>query len=381
MRFSIYTSIRFLILGFLASSMLAALVARFAPNRVADMVLDHRQPWTVAQHVIDPAHGRNLILQTGLDRRIEPDFGEGASVDLLSVSPFVDSKGGREMIGRRRLVAGSGTESVAVRVEMSRFSYPDADLIESKETDWMPNSMPAWDVRLENGLKTVFSTGAGFLIRLDWTDERGLSVSHKGERIEWNIEPPLGDMTNIGEPVWVTDPRYPDRLIVNFWGQDIETQDYHVGLAWVELNRGRTAITDYGILSQCNLGRRKNSISMRSPSLRMDDSGTLHVLWMERHEDVRLWSLYKAELVDEAKDRSAGNGWRFAAVEELAENCLPVPAYLDEGLRYAYFVVPKSMSCYDGGEWRKAFVSESQSRVALRRGTAGARGFETVSRR
>jgi|GEM_PF-3020953 len=380
MRFSIYTSVRVLILGFMASTMLAALVGQCAPNRFARVVMDHRQPWTVAQHVIDPARGRNLILQTGRDRQIDPDFGEGVSVDLLSVSPFVDSKGVREMIGRRRLVEGSGADSMAVRVELSRFSYPGAELIESRETEWMPNSMPAWDVRLERGIKTVFATGAGFLVRLDWTDDRGVSVSHKGHRIEWDIEPPIGDMTNIGEPVWVTDPRYPDRLIVNYWGRD-SADDHHVGLAWVELNRERSAITDYGILIQRNLGLNKNGISLRSPSVRIDISGNLHVMWMERLEGVRHWSLFKAELTDGPRDRSAGNGWMLAGVEEVADKCMPVPAYLDEDLRYAYFVVPKSISCYDGGQWRKAFVGESQSRVALRRGTAGAHGFETVSRR
>ncbi|MBI1323833.1 hypothetical protein GC170_11710 [bacterium] len=381
MRFSIYTSIRVLTLGFLVLSAVSVAVGRMSANPVETLKVDHRQPWTVAQHVIDPVHGRNLILQPGADRRIDPRFGEGESVDLLAVSPFADPTGQREMVGRQRSVRGEGSESVPVRIAMGRFRYPDGKLIESRVTDWMPSSQPAWDVRLDQGLRTVFSTGAGFLVRLDWTDERGLPVSHKGERIEWAVEPPLGDSTSIGEPVWVPDPQYQDRLIVNFWGQDSETSEYHVGLAWVELNRSRTQIVDFGILVERNLGFMKNSISIRSPSARLDERGGLHVLWMERRDGIRSWTLYRSELEIRSRAVHAKAGkWAMGQATEVASNCLPVPAYLDRNSRYAYFVVPKSASCYDGGEWRKTYVGEPRADLALRHATSGGIVFEMTSR-
>ncbi len=380
MRFSIYTSIRVLTLCFLILSAVSVAVGRMSTNPVDALRVDHRQPWTVAQHVIDPVHKRNLILQTGTDRRIEPEFGAGESVDLLAVSPFADATGQREMVGRMRSVRGEGSESVPVRIAMGRFRFPDGKRIESRVTDWMPNSQPAWDVRLEQGLRTVFSTGAGFLVRLDWTDERGLSVSHKGERIEWGVEPPLGESTSIGEPVWVPDPQFQDRLIVNFWGQDERTHEHHVGMAWIELNRSRTQIVACGVLASRNLGYRKNAISIRSPSVRLDDRGGLQVMWMERRDGVKPWTLYRSEL--ERRDGSTANGrdWALGQSHEVASNCLPVPAYLDRNSRYAYFVVPKSTSCYDGGEWRKIYVGEPRADLALGHAGAGVIAFEMTKR-
>lgn len=380
MRFSIYTSIRVLTLGFLVLSAVSVAVGRMSANPVETLKVDHRQPWTVAQHVIDPVHGRNLILQTGSDRRIDPEFGDGESVDLLAVSPFVDPTGQREMVGRLRSVRGEGSQSVPVRIALGRFRFPDGKRIESRETEWMPNSQPAWDVRLDQGLRTVFSTGAGFLVRLDWTDERGLPVSHKGERIDWGVEPPLGRSTSIGEPVWLPDPQFQDRLIVNFWGQDAETQEYHVGLAWVELNRSRTQIVDYGVLAERNLGYRKNAISIRSPNVRLDDRGALQVLWMERHEGVRPWTLYRAELDVRGEALAKTGQWNLGRSYEVSSNCLPVQAYLDRNSRYAYFVVPKSASCYDGGEWRKTYVGEPRADLALRHSASGDMAFEMTTR-
>lgn len=358
MRISTWTTIRFLTLAFLSTTLLAAAVGRLSPNPYADLVVDHGQPWTVAQHVIDPGKRGNLILEPGRDNRVVPDFGAGVAVDLLSVSPFADAFGRREMIGRSRHVEGSGITSIAVRVEMSRYSYPDATLIESRETEWMPTSVPTWDVRVDRGLKTIFSTGAGFLVRLDWTDDRGHAIPHRGERIAWSAGPPFGEATFIGDPVWVTDPRYPDRLIVNFWGRDERTQGHHAGLAWIELNRQRTAIVDFGILLRHEMGPKRNAMTLRAPSMRLDSQGRLHMLWLERAECDREWSLHKAELIEEPREAGAGAGWRLAGDVRLATNCMPVPACLDESLRYAYFVVPRSESCYDGGTWRKARVGE-----------------------
>lgn len=367
-------------LGFLAMSAVAMVVGKLSTNPVVSYRVDHDQPWTVAQHVIDPVRGRNLILQPGSDRRFEPEFGDGEAVDLVSVSPFANASGNREMVGRKRSIRGEGCESMAVKIEMARYRFPDGKLLDSRAAEWMPSAQPVWDVRLDRGLRTIYSTGAGFLVRLDWTDERGLKASHKGEQITWNVEAPLGEATSIGEPVWVTDPRYPDRLIVNFWGYVEEAAEYHVGLAWIELNRERTQIVDCGVLVDRNLGARKNLISIRSPSVRMDDHGVTHVLWMERHDGVTPWTLYRSHVVDRESDKAGDRKWGMDRVVEMTSNCMPTPAHLDKNLRYAYFVVPKSLSCYDGGDWRKARVEGVQGDFALTSASGRASSIETANR-
>jgi hypothetical protein len=366
MRFSLYSLVRLTAIVVLAATSMGVAVRRLTENPLAGLVVDHAQPWTVAQHVIDPERGRNLILETGSDRPVSIDFGPDTSIDLLSVSPFVDAQGMRQIVGRRQVVRGDGAAMTPMQIEMTRLRFPDGAVLDAREADWIPNCMPAWDVRLERGLKTVFATGGGFLVRMDWTDDQGLSASHRGEKIEWAVRPPLGEQTSIGEPVWMTDPRFPDRLIVTFWGQDERSGDYRVGLAWIELNVDRTAIVGSGELTSVNLGRNRNAVSVRSPSLQTDSDGVTHLLWMKRVEGSNPWTLLKSNLLVQAGGEPNSRPWRLGEVSEVFDACLPVPARLDTQSDYVYYVVPKSHSCYDGGHWRKSRMTAGGAALALR---------------
>lgn len=350
MRISIYSMLRLICLMTIVATITGVLTNRLIPDVKPVWTVDHKQPWAVGQHLINPFTGHGLILNTNTDQTIQLQTSRRENLDLLSVSPFQDEKGVRQMICRVQYSSGEGTEMEPGSIQVARYSYPTHRLLDQREIDWLPNSQPTWDLRTDNGLKCVFSTGAGQLVRLDWTGENGRRTSHRGQEIQWAVEPPFGAMTFIVEPSWMPGVENTNRMLVTIWGNDPKTREPHLGIAWIELDERRDAIIDYGMISDSILTADNARLAMRYPTFHHDSNGALHLFWYERQAYERAWHLKTAPIVS-----STGRTQKFqmGRSRTLASGCQAVPFGFSDKLRYVYFVVPNTLDCYDGGTWRK----------------------------
>ena len=239
-------------------------------------------------------------------------------------------------------------------------SFPASEVIETRQIDWLPNSPPAWDPVTANGLRTIFATGAGQLVRMDWTNNRGLPTGHRGEVIQWHTEAPFGDKTFIGEPAWATGPLLANHLLVSIWGIDKATGQYQTGLAALQLNPDRSGIVSYNIICQKSFKKSSQGVTFRFPVSRTNAAGRTRLAWQERADGEKGWNTIVADLTTTGQ----GNQPVLENRRLAAKGCMSSQVAFDEHLNYLYFVVSKTDDCYDGAYWRKARLSDPALFVA-----------------
>lgn len=355
MRISLFSLIRLSMIVAVLLMLTGVATNRLFPGMKPEWHIDNGQPWTVGQHIYNPRRGSNLVLETGSDRQIGLPSSIEKGMDLLSVSPFADQVGKRQMVCRIQRREETGTDLLPGAVELARMSFPDLDEIETRVLDWLPNSEPAWDLQTTRGLKTIFATGGGELVRVDWTDGEGNIVDHQGDLIQWVAERPYGEKTFVGDPHWLDDERFPDRLMVNIWG--VSGGEKRTGLAWLELNADRSAIVDCGLLIDEVEHRPSSPKTFRYPVTRMSANGEMILAWQQRGEMDKGWSTFVGKLVIAGDDQTKRRkGFEFEWQCEVARGCLGARVGFDEALEHLYFIVPQSDQCYDGGQWRKRLL-------------------------
>lgn len=361
MRFSIYALLRLTALLAIIATTTGVAAHRLSPGNHQKWTLDHKQPWPLSQQRNNTSGQMNLMLDlaTGRETRLQAE--PGTKLDLVSVSPFSASSGQREIVCRQTTAKTPGQTHLPGDIELVRMSFPDSRILDTRTIDWLPNAAPAWDPRTHDGLRTIFATAAGQLIRLDWTDRRGLATGHTGSPIHWQIEPPFGENTFLSEPAWATAPELANHLLVSIWGKNRTSGQYHAGLAAIELNHDRSAIIGCRMLRQRVFPKSAQSVIFRYPVSRTDNTGLTRLAWQERVEGENGWSTFVADL---------GNNAQFENVRLVATGCTSAQSAFDDHLNHLYFVVSRSQDCYDKTYWRKArltqppFVVASTNRAA-----------------
>lgn len=360
MRFSTYSLLRLVFMAILTSWVAGVVVNRLAMVEGPAYTLDFRQPWAVGKHLFAYSRkGDNLILDTASGQRLELKRESGRNYDMFSFSPFIAADGQRPLIARIQNFSSEGIEFTPGRIEMARLNYPSGELADKRELDWLPDSGAAWDPQTSRGLSCLFSTGAGHLMRLDWTDERGMVMEHQGDRVEWDVEPPFGVHTFLAEPSWLvpTEGLAGPRLLASIWGVDPETKSFHVGLVWLELDSARTRILDYGFLIDMNLGREKDRLNLRYPVARADAAGHLHAFWYEKQFGQQGWTLQHASL-GQVVESAGKTAYRLGESESLATGCVATSPGFEPGLRSVYYLVaPEPAARYDMASWRQVSLS------------------------
>ena len=329
MRYSTYSLTRLAFLLVLCLGVAGVLVNRLVPVETPKFTLDFAQPWAVGKHLFVYQGGQNLILNTSSGQPLNFKKGEDREYDLINFSPFISSGGQRQMMARQQIMTDEGIKLTPGKIELVRLEYPSGQMQDARELDWLPNSVGAWDPDTGRGLSSLFSTGAGHLMRLDWTDARGQATRHGGERIDWEIKPPFGVHTFLAEPSWLVPAAGgpANRLLVAIWGVDPETKRFHTGLAWLELDPGHERIVDYGFLINEDLGRDKEQLNLRYPVARADDNGQVHAFWYEKRRGETAWALQSASL-GQVVESGGGVDYRLGPVQELARGTPSSPQHL-----------------------------------------------------
>ena len=355
MRFSIYSLFRLACLVLAVAGSTGIMANRLVERKIPSYKVDNAQPWSVSGYLLGTKTRKNsLILDMQKDRQVDLKVEKHHELDMVSFSPFIEKYGQREAIARRKSFSSDGIDLTPGKIEMVRVRYPSGEVADSRELDWLPNSLAAWDVDTSRGLSAIFSTGAGYLMRLDWTDERGSLVHDGGRQIAWAVDPPFGVHTFLAEPSWVgPESGFAKGLMVaSIWGIDSATRDFHVGLVWLQLDKERESIVNYGLIVDQNLGQKKNLLSYRHPMIRGDSAGMPQLFWMEKSAGQEGWSL-KTAAIRRLPDQSGLESMVINRPRELVMSCKAAPMGFGPGLSWVYYVVADADGCYDNNVWRK----------------------------
>ena len=363
MRFSIYGMIRLTSIVCMAAIMTGVAVNRMVPQANHHWKVDFGQPWALGNNLNKFSH-ENLVLDLDQDKQIQIPLSADQKLELISISPFVNETGSREMVCRRQLNYLDGKTQLPGIIELVRMSFPEMKELDSRPLDWLPNSIPSWDPSIENGFKTIFSTGAGTLVRVDWTDSQGRPLNHHGQQVSWDVTPPFGDQTFVAEPEWVTDRRFPNRLLASIWGFSQETKTFHAGLAWLDLNSDRSAIESYAILAEKDLGPVNNGHYYRYPVSKTDRLGKIQIAWQDHAHGEFGWTTQRSYLKAVAGQNGPSLKWELGDSHLVASGCMNAKVAFDDSLEHLYFIVPKSAGCYDRGNWQKHRIANQVQLVA-----------------
>lgn len=373
MRYSTYSLTRLAFLLVLCLGAAGVLVNRLVPVEAPKFTLDFAQPWAVGKHLFVYQGGQNLILNTSSGQPVNFKKGEDREYDQINFSPFKSSGGQRQMMARQQIMTDEGIKLTPGKIELVRLEYPSGQIQDARELDWLPNSVGVWNPDTSRGLSSLFSTGAGHLMRLDWTDAGGRATRHAGDRIDWEIDPPFGVHTFLAEPSWIVpaDGSLANRLLVSIWGVEPESKRFHTGLAWLELDPGHERIVDYGFLINEDLGLDKNRLNMRYPVARADKNGQIHAFWYEKRRGESGWTLQQAGLA-QVVSSVGGVDYRLGPVQELARGCMAASPGFDPELKSVYYVVaPEASARYHKTSWRRVSIQAGRELLVATGNTTG----------
>lgn len=363
MRFSIYGMIRLTSIVCMAAIMTGVAVNRLVPTSDHQWNLDFGQPWALGNN-LDSSSRENLVLDLDQDRQIKLPHNPGQKLELISISPFVNETGGREMVCRRQSNFVEGISQLPGNVELVRMSFPQMQELDSKPLEWLPNSIPTWEPSIKSGFRTIFSTAAGTLVRIDWTNHEGKALNHQGQQISWEVPPPYGERTFVAEPDWVTDSRFPNRILVSIWGFSLLTNSFHAGLAWLDLNSDRSSIEAYGLLVDKDLGAVNSGHFYRNPVSKTDRMGNIQIAWQDHSRGESGWTTQRSSLEEVAGQNGTAKKWVLGESRLIASGCMNTKVAFDDTLQYVYFIVPKSAGCYDRRNWQKHRIANQFELVA-----------------
>jgi hypothetical protein len=363
MRFSIYGLIRLTSIVCMAAIMTGVAVNRMVPQTNHHWKVDFGQPWALGNNLDKFSH-ENLVLDLDQDKQIQIPLSADQKLELISISPFVNETGSRELVCRRQSNHVDGRSQLPGIIELVRLSFPEMQELDSRPVEWLPNSIPSWEPSVKNGFQTIFSTGAGTLVRVDWTDSQGRQLNHNGQQISWDVPPPFGHQTFITEPEWMTDPRFPNRLLASIWGFSQETKTFHAGLAWLDLNSDRSAIESYGILAEKDLGAVNTGHYYRYPVSKTDRFGNIQIAWQNHALGETGWTTQRSYLKEVTGQNQTSVKWTLGERLLVAKGCMNAKSAFDDSLEYVYFIVPKSAGCYDRGNWQKHRIANQIELVA-----------------
>jgi hypothetical protein len=264
----------------------------YVPEPALHDVLSARWAGAQEHHLVDLATGRSTAIH------LPP----GEDWSFLSVSPWRDSVGGLEAVGRwvsrgQEIVWGWGL------VRLSDGTVLDRIVLEK-----LPTSRPCWIPGRIRSL--LFSNGDGRLSqcqlspRGDAGDSWEAASDSPGRVVEplpvdWRVRPPgLGEVY-LADPVWSADSRLRKWIIVA-----LSLKRRQAGMVvyqpsqlwWLEMSDQADAILAAGPLSRAVGDESEPAAAERLPSLAVDPGGTIRLVWLAQRPGAGSWRLRSAVL-------------------------------------------------------------------------------------
>lgn len=154
-----------------------------------------------------------VIYQVGTSRSEELLLPDGELLDHLSLSPWSEPDGARQIVGRWMTYSGRGVDRLSRQFGLARFSYPDLRPIDRIETDLIPACTPCWFPGTQAGI--LFPGGDGQVYRFEFEPAEGTASPDSPEPIRWEVEGLDPRDTIVQELNWPRDPRFGGRLLAS----------------------------------------------------------------------------------------------------------------------------------------------------------------------
>ena len=336
-------SLVLLIMGWTLTALGIGALSRLVPSGAAPTyylpqpahhdVVSARWASTQEHHLVDLATGRSTSIH------LPP----GEEWSLLSISPWRDSRGELEAVGRW----ASRGEDVTWGWGLLRLS--DGTVLDRIALEKLPTSRPCW---IPDQIRAIlFATGDGRLYqcnlspRGDTGDSQEPSRARSGQAVEplaveWRVRPPgLGEVF-LADPVWSSDPRLRKWVIValSLKQRGAERVVYRQPrLWWLEMSDQADAILAAGPLSEPATDQPEPASAERAerlPSIAVEAGGTIRLVWLAQRPGAGSWRLRSAVLqLDPKTGRPRLDSAAAATIGPAAELATAPPVLSADGGR------------------------------------------------
>jgi hypothetical protein len=300
-----------LVICVLAATSLMALGVSIAHPRIAPQV----QVWTARWDSLNPQSSpdqprveeRCYLIDLESNRCEVVQLPEENAWGPLSVSPWCDPEGNLEAVGP--CYGLLGTTETQLSWGLARFRFPEGRIIEKVHLDLLPTGRPCWSP--DRPGRILFAAGDGKLYRLDFPNDDGCdglerrSLSTEAndripQPIEWSCAPLGSRSLVISDPVWPSDPRIRHLVFATATPQlarGERTITNAPQIWWFMLGGAGTTIEGAGrMFKPAPAGIEANTTAKRFPTIGVDRSGAIHLIYLARAQGKRSLRLEAVEI-------------------------------------------------------------------------------------
>jgi hypothetical protein len=271
---------------------------------------------------------------------------------LLSVSPWSDAEGKREVVGH--------CHSVAAPFDghpfwgLARLSLPEGKVIDRVKLDLLPSGRLCW--LPDHPGQILFAAGDGQLYRCGFgSEEEAAAATGSGStassgisgvrQVAWKCPRPGKGTVLVADPVWPIHPRMRNLLFATL-SYSNRPGDRAMKIPfrpwWFLMNTDGTAIEAAGpLLPDCSRSQTDVDSATHFPNLAVAADGTIMMIYLYRPQGSRNMRLEGATVeIDSASGRPHILADRPPRV--LAEECASVPPVFSADGRAAFVISAKS---------------------------------------
>jgi hypothetical protein len=254
------------------------------------------------------------VLETVSGRLLHHELEERDQLDLAAASPWRESDGQYQIVGRWRQLRRYHEDSFELVIGLARMRYPSLELLDVVPTRAPLAGTPCW--RPDTVSQVVYPCADGRLGTVFFDDP---ASPPREFVLEWDTARPGVGRIELGDPAWPTDSRLRGRLLVTLqyqWHEQGRFRYAPTEIWWIELDESRTAIVAAGPVANSPASEQK-----RCPVLvpRAADGLALAYLCRNRHGPWRL------EVVPLTRDHSTGMPQAVAGAERVLASGLTAP--------------------------------------------------------
>ena len=340
MSFSFSSLIRLLVLMAVGTTMLAVGLSRLDPPKPA---LRSRRPashMNINEYFLDVADRSPRWLDVETGQVAAYSLEDGDVLEAATCSPWVDEKGGRQVIGRWSSRTKDGPMSMSSDFGLARYTFPGGKMVDQVSTEIVPVGPPCWFPGI--GARILFAAGDGLLYHYAFEPEPWIKLADPGARrdakprpLNWACDKPGDGNVFISDVTWPEDPRMGGCVVVALREQSLMPEGgrsySRTQLWWLKLNFAGTEVVECGrLLPPAEDGLADNQYDERSPTVGTLPDGKLVVSYLLQRGGSPAWELRVAPITLEA-DRHLPVAHQSES-QVLSVRCQPAyPSFTSDG--------------------------------------------------
>jgi hypothetical protein len=340
MSFSFSSLVRLIVVAVLGSTTLAIGISKLDPPKPI-----RRSPITtrysnINEYFMNFTERRPRWLDVETGRLITSSLEDGDVLEAASCAPWVDEKGGYQVVGRWSSRTRRGPMSISTDFGLARYRFPSGELLDHVSTEIVPVGPPCWFPGTR--ARILFVGGDGELYRYAFEPDayaKELDPAAKRDAVPipltWRCPKPGLGKVFLSDVAWPEDPRLSGFVVVSLRQQSPESDAHRAftgtTLWWLKLDLAGTEIVEAGrLLLPAKENGPDHSIDFRSPAVGTLPDGRPALAYLAEGEKGPGWDLRVVPIELEG-DHHIPKARESASVR-LATDCHPAhPSFSADG--------------------------------------------------